>query len=136
MCAVAGGYAYVAEVETPERCVQIGLKPVVRVIEAVEAGLLVFVGFQTLVGWGADGVAWETGRLSWEGITGFGLGWGADVGYGVGSDGRCGAGVCRSICGRGGMWVGGGKARGKGVLTPDGRHFVGLLDGSRVSGAE
>jgi len=50
----------------PERCVQIGLKPVVRVIEA--AGLLVFVGFQRIVGWGRDGLAWESGRLSWEGV--------------------------------------------------------------------
>ncbi len=30
MCAVAGGYAYVADVGAPDRCVQIGLKPVVR----------------------------------------------------------------------------------------------------------
>jgi hypothetical protein len=31
-------------------------------------GLLVFVGFHALVAWGADGLAWQTARLSWEGI--------------------------------------------------------------------
>ncbi len=84
ICAVAGGYAYVADVGAPEQCVQIGLKPVVRVIEAVEAGLLVFVGFQTLVGWGVDGLAWESGRLSWEGVTV--LGWDVVRLWGTGWD--------------------------------------------------
>lgn len=68
ICAVAGGYAYVANTLRPEACVQIPLKPVVAVYEGVEAGLLVFVGFQTLAAWGVDGLAWETGRLSWEGV--------------------------------------------------------------------
>jgi len=68
ICAVAGGYAYVAKAATPERCTQVGLKPVVAVHSAVEAGLLLFVGFHRMVAWGRDGVAWETGRLSWEGV--------------------------------------------------------------------
>jgi hypothetical protein len=66
ICVVAGGYAYVGKVGEPERCILLDLKPVVDVIET--AGLLVFVGFQRMVAWGRDGLSWETGRLSWEGI--------------------------------------------------------------------
>ena len=68
ICAVAGGYAYMARADQPERCVQVGLKPVVEVHEAVEARLLLFVGFHTMLGWGREGVVWQTGRLSWEGV--------------------------------------------------------------------
>jgi len=68
MCAVAGGYAYVVDTTAPERCTHIPLKPVaeVRVLEA--AGLLVFIGFHSMVAWGVDGVVWQTGKLSWEGV--------------------------------------------------------------------
>jgi hypothetical protein len=83
VCVVAGGYAYLAPVATPERCTLLGLKPVVAVYSAVEAGLLLFVGFQTIVAWSERGKAWETARLSWEGVrvtevgakTVWGLGW-------------------------------------------------------------
>jgi hypothetical protein len=68
MCAVAGGYAYVVDTQRPERCTQISLRPVADVKVAAEAGLLVFVGFHSLVAWGAEGMAWETRRLSWEGV--------------------------------------------------------------------
>ncbi len=72
ICVVAGGYGYVGSVAAPETCVQIELKPVASVVEA--GGLLVFVGFQKMVAWGRDGVAWETGRLSWEGVRVTGIG--------------------------------------------------------------
>jgi hypothetical protein len=68
LCAVAGGYAYVIDTSRPEGCTQIPLKPVAEVRVAAEAGLLVFVGFHSLVSWGARGFAWETRRLSWEGV--------------------------------------------------------------------
>lgn len=68
ICAVAGGYAYIASTATPEKCVQVGMKPVVEVHPAVGAGLLLFVGFHTIQAWGREGVVWETGRLSWEGV--------------------------------------------------------------------
>ena len=66
ICVVAGGYAYVGNIGSPERCALLEMKPVVEVIEA--AGLLVFVGFQKMMAWGRDGLAWETGKLSWEGV--------------------------------------------------------------------
>ena len=68
ICAVAGGYAYLANTLRPEVCVQLAMKPVVAVHEVVEAGLLVFVGFQKIAAWGKGGMAWETKRLSWEGV--------------------------------------------------------------------
>ena len=31
-------------------------------------GLLLFVGFHSMVAWGRNGLAWESARLSWEGV--------------------------------------------------------------------
>ncbi len=68
ICVVAGGYAYVGSVAAPEQVTLVGMKPVVQVLECVEEGVLVFVGFTSVMGWGKDGKAWETPRLSWEGL--------------------------------------------------------------------
>jgi hypothetical protein len=68
MCAVTGGYAYVIDTAQPERSTHIPLKPVVEVRLLVEQGLLLFVGFHSVVAWGRDGLVWESARLSWEGI--------------------------------------------------------------------
>ena len=66
MCAVAGGYAYVIDTAAPERCNFLTMRPVVEVLAAEE--LLLFVGFYSILAWGREGVAWETGKLSWEGV--------------------------------------------------------------------
>jgi len=68
MCAVAGGYAYVIDTAQPDHCTHIALKPVVEVRPLVAQGLLLFVGFHSMVAWGRNGLAWETARLSWEGV--------------------------------------------------------------------
>ena len=68
MCAVAGGYAYVIDTNKPERCTHIGLKPVVEVRTLVPHELLLFVGFHSIVAFGRNGIAWESSRLSWEGV--------------------------------------------------------------------
>jgi hypothetical protein len=68
MCAVAGGYAYVIDTARPERSTHLALKPVVEVKVLAEAQLLVFVGFHSIAAWGVHGLAWETQRLSWEGV--------------------------------------------------------------------
>jgi hypothetical protein len=68
MCAVAGGYAYILDTAVPERSAHISLKPVVEVLVLSAQRLLVFAGFHAMVAWGADGLAWQTGRLSWEGL--------------------------------------------------------------------
>lgn len=82
MCAVAGGYAYVIDTTAPERATHIPLKPVAEVVTLVEQGLLVFVGFHAMVAWGREGLAWQTARLSWEGIRVAGVEDGALGGFG------------------------------------------------------
>jgi hypothetical protein len=82
MCAVAGGYAYIVDTETPEQATQIPLKPVAEVMVLVEHGLLVFVGFHAMAAWSAEGLAWQTARLSWEGIRVTGVEDGALRGFG------------------------------------------------------
>jgi len=68
LCAVAGGYAYVLDTAAPEHSTHIPLKPVVEVLVLAEQGLLVFGGFHAIAAWGREGLAWQTARLSWEGI--------------------------------------------------------------------
>jgi hypothetical protein len=68
MCAIAGGYAYVLDTAAPEHSTHILLKPVAEVLVLAAQGLLVFVGFHAMVAWGREGLAWQTARLSWEGI--------------------------------------------------------------------
>ena len=85
ICAVAGGYAYVASTLRPERPTLLAMKPAVAVLPAVEAGLLLFVGFHTVLAWGQGGVAWETraavmGRGA-GGVCDGGCGGGIGVGY-------------------------------------------------------
>jgi hypothetical protein len=68
MCAVAGGYAYVLDTAAPERSTHIPLKPVAEVVVLAEHGLLIFVGFHRMVAWGREGLAWQSRKLSAEGI--------------------------------------------------------------------
>jgi hypothetical protein len=69
ICAVAGGYAYVIDTSMPERFAMIPYRPVLRVVAAFEAGLLLFVGHRSILAWGRDGLAWESAKLSDEGVT-------------------------------------------------------------------
>ncbi len=66
LCAVAGGYAYLIDTLHPERCTLLTLKPVIAVTKS--NNLLLFSGFHIIQAWGHAGLAWETKRLSWEGI--------------------------------------------------------------------
>jgi hypothetical protein len=68
LCAVAGGYAYIIDTTAPERSTHIPLKPVTQVLPFAAQSLLIFCGFHSLMAWGAEGLAWQTARLSWEGI--------------------------------------------------------------------
>jgi hypothetical protein len=68
MCAVAGGYAYIIDTAQPERCTHVALKPVVDVRVLHDQKLLLFIGFHSIVAWGQQGLAWQTTKLSWEGL--------------------------------------------------------------------
>lgn len=68
MCALAGGYAYVVDVNRPDEWIQIPYRPVTWVDAAPERKLLLFASFHRLWALGVEGKAWETSRLSWEGL--------------------------------------------------------------------
>lgn len=68
LCAVSGGYAYVVNTARPEEFVQVEFRPVLEVRALQEQRLLLFAGHYSLLAWGAEGKAWETARLSWEGV--------------------------------------------------------------------
>jgi hypothetical protein len=69
ICAVAGGYAYIIDTTAPERFTMIPYRPVLQVLPAVIAGLLLFVGHRSILAWGGNGQAWESEKLSDEGVT-------------------------------------------------------------------
>ncbi len=69
ICAVSGGYAYVISTTAPERFTMIAYRPVLEVHAGGGAGLLLFVGHHAVIAWGAEGQAWESEKLSDEGVT-------------------------------------------------------------------
>lgn len=83
ICAVSGGYAYVIDTMAPEKFALIPYRPVMEVRAATAQKLLLFVGHRSILAWGIDGQAWESEKLSDEGLslsaiegdTLHGLGW-------------------------------------------------------------
>jgi len=83
MCAISGGYAYVIDTMAPERFAMIPYRPVMEVRAAVAQQLLLFVGHRSILAWGVGGQAWESEKLSDEGLSLFmiegdmlhGMGW-------------------------------------------------------------
>jgi hypothetical protein len=76
ICAVSGGYAYLVDTTAPERFTMIRYRPVLDVhcyqtsmSSESGSGLLLFVGHHSILAWGSGGEAWESERLSWEGVT-------------------------------------------------------------------
>jgi hypothetical protein len=84
LCAVSGGYAYIIDTTLPERFTMIPYRPVLQVLPVVDCGLLLFIGNRTILAWGRKGQAWESAKLSDEGVrvtgvdgtTLHGFGWG------------------------------------------------------------
>ena len=68
LCAVAGGYAYLVNTSNPQLWEMIMYRPVLAVTPVLPRQLLLFSGHQSLMAYGPNGKAWETLRLSWEGI--------------------------------------------------------------------
>ena len=69
MCAVAGGYAYMIDTASPERFTMLPYRPVLAVHAILDQRLLLFIGHRTILAWGASGPAWESPKLSDEGVT-------------------------------------------------------------------
>lgn len=68
LCAACGGYVYLVDSQEPENFLQVPYRPVTAIYAAAKANLLLFAGFHTLWALGAGGPAWESKKLSWEGI--------------------------------------------------------------------
>ena len=68
LCAAAGGYVYLIDSADPAKWEQAPYRPVLEVRALPEQGLLLFAGHHSLLAWGRAGAAWQTGRLSWEGV--------------------------------------------------------------------
>ncbi|WP_158750865.1 hypothetical protein [Acidobacterium sp. S8] len=68
LCAVSGGYAYLVDTLEPQRWSMTPYRPVLQVRALREQQLLLFVGHHSILAWGREGQAWQSERLSWEGI--------------------------------------------------------------------
>jgi len=62
------GLLYVVHAAAPEEFTQIVFRPVLEVRTLVSHNLLLFTGSHALLAWGASGLAWQTPRLSSEGL--------------------------------------------------------------------
>lgn len=69
ICAVAGGYAYIIDTAAPDRFTMLPYRPVLQVRPVVDQDLLLFVGHRSILAWGTSGKAWESPKLSDEGVT-------------------------------------------------------------------
>lgn len=69
LCAVSGGYAYLIDTTAPERFTMLPYRPVLAIHPALADGLLLFVSHHRILAWGRDGQAWESEKLSDEGLT-------------------------------------------------------------------
>lgn len=69
LCAVAGGYAYMIDTAAPEHFTIVPYRPVLEVRSLLAQGLLLFVGHRSILSWNANGQAWESEKLSDEGVT-------------------------------------------------------------------
>jgi hypothetical protein len=69
LCAVSGGYAYIIDTTTPDRFTMIPHRPVLAVHSLPSHHLLLFVAHHALLAWGRNGQAWQSPKLSDEGVT-------------------------------------------------------------------
>jgi hypothetical protein len=69
ICAVSGGYAYIINAAAPEHFTMIAFRPVMELRSLPSQGLLLFVGHHALLAWSANGHAWQSEKLSDEGVT-------------------------------------------------------------------
>ena len=60
---------YLIDTTAPERFTMLPYRPVLEVRAVVQEHLLLFVGHHAILAWGPDGQAWESVKLSDEGVT-------------------------------------------------------------------
>ena len=69
ICAVSGGYAYIVSTTDPGHFTMIPFRPVLEVRPLPAENLLLFVGHHAILAWGPNGHAWQSEKLSDEGVT-------------------------------------------------------------------
>ena len=69
ICAVSGGYAYLIDTTSPACFVMLPYRPVLEIHPLAAQGLLLFVGHHAILAWGRNGQAWQSEKLSSEGVT-------------------------------------------------------------------
>ena len=69
ICAVSGGYAYLISTTQPARFTMIPYRPVLEIRPLAAQGLLLFVGHRGIFAWGRNGQAWQSEKLSSEGVS-------------------------------------------------------------------
>ncbi len=68
ICAVAGGYGYLIDTTCPERFTMLPYRPVLEIRSLTTLGLILFVSHRNILAWGSQGEAWQSGKLSDEGV--------------------------------------------------------------------
>lgn len=68
LCAVSGGYAYFIDTTNPERFTMIDYRPVLELRPLVLHGLLLLASHRSILAWGRNGQAWQSEKLSSEGV--------------------------------------------------------------------
>ena len=68
ICAVSGGYAYIIDTTAPEHFTMLPYRPVLQVLPVPAQGLLLFVEHRTILAWSKRGEAWQSPKLSDEGV--------------------------------------------------------------------
>jgi hypothetical protein len=73
LCAISGGYAYLIHTAAPERFTMLPYRPVLEVRPVLDEQLLLFIGHRNILAWGRQSEAWQSEKLSDEGLTITGL---------------------------------------------------------------
>jgi len=69
ICAVSGGYAYILSTTDPTSFTMLHYRPVLEVRAVAGLGLLIFISHHSILAWSATGQAWQSEKLSDEGLT-------------------------------------------------------------------
>ena len=73
LLAVAGGYAYLIDTLNPSNSVHLPLRPATQILSAPATqnnpALILLAGFHHIIAVDANGLRWQSARLSWEGVT-------------------------------------------------------------------
>jgi hypothetical protein len=68
LCVVSNGAGYMLDVREPDGYQEISTSPVLDVVAAVEAGVLVFANYTDVLAWDGKGRRWLAERVSYDGI--------------------------------------------------------------------